>query len=252
MDAVGDILAERQQERIPFGAGMSLALLLHAGLAAAFIASALARPARFVAPRAVSVRLMPAGAFQGGAAVAVPAQAVPEPEPQRPKIEKNLEPAPPPSPKAVLLPAKEKKPEPPAAVSREAETKKSEPAKPAPGGDARGTARSPTINASGAGVGIGGARLDQADFQYSYYIERMIIAVGVNWFKPAQVVPVEPVVRFHVERDGTVTDLDIEVSSGLPFVDRAALRAVMAASPLPPLPPEYGGSRLGVHLIFER
>jgi TonB family protein len=252
MDAVGNILAERQQERIPFGAGMSLAILLHAGLAAGFIASALARPARFVAPRAVSVRLMPAGAFQGGAAVAVPEQAVPEPEPQRPKIEKNVEPAPPPSSKAVLLPAKEKKPEPPAPVSREAEAKKSEPAKPAPGGDARGRATSPTINASGAGVGIGGARLDQADFQYAYYIERMIIAVGVNWFKPAQVVPVEPVVSFHVERDGTVTDLELEVSSGLPFVDRAALRAVMAASPLPPLPPEYGGSRLGVHLIFER
>ena len=197
MDAVGNILAERQQERIPFGVGMSLALLLHAGLAAAFIASALARPARFVASRAVSVRLMPAGAFQGGAAVAVPEQAVAEPEPQRPKIEKNVEPPPPPSSKAVLLPAKEKKAEPPAPVSREAE-KKSEPPKAVPGGDARGTATSPTINASGAGVGIGGARLDQADFQYSYYIERMIIAVGMNWFKPAQVVPVEPVVRFHV------------------------------------------------------
>jgi TonB family protein len=44
----------------------------------------------------------------------------------------------------------------------------------------------------------------------------------------------------------------IETSSGLPFVDRAALRAVMAASPLPPLPPEYAASQLGVHLIFEK
>ncbi len=252
MDAVGNILAERQGERLPLGAGVSLAVLLHLSLAAALIVSTLARPVRFVAPRAVSVRLMPAGALQGGAAVAVPAQAVSEPEPQRPKIEKNAEPEPPPSPKAVLLPAKDKKkPEPPAPASRQAEAKKA-PAKTAPAGDARGTSTGSTINASGAGVGIGGARLDQADFQYSYYIERMIIAVGMNWFKPAQVVPVEPVVRFHIERDGTVVDPEIEVSSGLPFVDRAALRAVMAASPLPPLPPEYGGSRLGVHLIFER
>ena len=59
-------------------------------------------------------------------------------------------------------------------------------------------------------------------------------------------------VRFQVERDGTVTEPEIEVSSGLSFVDRAALRAVIAASPLPPLPPEYSGSRLGVHLIFEK
>jgi TonB family protein len=251
MDAVGNILAERQQERFPIGGGVSLALLLHAAVAAGLLASALARPMRFVAPRAVSVRLMSAGALQGGAAVAVPAQAVREPEPQKPKIEKAEEPPPAPSSKAVLLPAKKKDPDPPAPAARTAQTKKNEPSKPAPG-DARGASAGPTINASGAGVGIGGARLDQADFQYAYYIERMIIAVGTNWFKPAQVVPVEPVVRFQVERDGTVTDPEIEVSSGLPFVDRAALRAVMSASPLPPLPPEYAGSRLGVHLIFEK
>jgi protein TonB len=253
MDAVGNILAQRREERTPLGAGLSLAILLHVSVAGGFIASALARPVRFVVPRAVSVRLMQAGAFQGGAAVAVPAEALPEQEQkQKPKIEKNVEPEPQPSSKAVLLPAKEKKPEPPAPVSRTSEAKKTEPAKPAPAGDARGTSTGPTINASGAGVGIGGARLDQADFQYSYYIERMIIAVGLNWFKPAQTVPVEPVVSFHVERDGTVTNPEVEVSSGLPFVDRAALRAVMAASPLPPLPADYGGTRLGVHLVFER
>ncbi len=196
---------------------------------------------------------MPAGALTGGAAVAVPAQAAPEPEPQKPRIEKAAEPPPPPpSSKAVLLPVKEKKAPPPAPAARTAETKKADPSKSAPAAAAHGTATGPTINASGSGVGIGGARLDQADFQYSYYIERMILAVGVNWFKPAQVVPVEPVVRFHIERDGTIADPEIETSSGLPFVDRAALRAVMAASPLPPLPPEYGGSQLGVHLIFER
>jgi outer membrane biosynthesis protein TonB len=37
----------------------------------------------------------------------------------------------------------------------------------------------------------------------------------------------------------------------LPFVDRAALRAVVSSSPLPPLPTEYGGSQLGVHLKFD-
>ena len=252
MDSVGNILAERERDRLPFGAGIALAVLLHVGVAAGLLASALARPIRFVNPRAVSVRLMPAGAFSGGAAVSVPAQAAPEPEPQKARIEKAAEPPPPPpSSSAVLLPAKEKKPQPPAPSARGTQSPKSD-AKATPAGDARGTATAPTINAAGSGVGIGGARLDQADFQYSYYIERMILAVGVNWFKPAQIVPIEPVVRFHIERDGTIADPEIETSSGLPFVDRAALRAVMAASPLPPLPTEYGGSRLGVHLIFEK
>ena len=254
MDAVGNILAEREHDRLPIGAGVSLAVLLHTAVAAGLLASALARPVRFVNPRAVSVRLMPAGALAGGAAVAVPAQPEREPEPQKPRIEKALEPpAPPPSSKAILLPSMEKKAEPPAPAPRQAPAaKKSEAPRPAAPGDTRATAPGHTINASGSGVGIGGARLDQEDFQYSYYIERMILAVGVNWFKPAQVVPVEPVVRFHIERDGTVSDPEIETSSGLPFVDRAALRAVIAASPLPPLPPEYAGSRLGVHLIFEK
>ena len=252
MDAVGNILADRERDHLPFGAGISLAVLLHVAVAGGLLASALSRPIRFVNPRAVSVRLMPAGALTGGAAVSVPAQAAPEPEPQKPRIEKAAEPPPPPpSSRAVLLPAKDKKTQEQAPSTRTTQTPKTD-TKAAPAGDARGTATGPTINAAGSGVGIGGARLDQPDFQYSYYIERMILSVGVNWFKPAQVVPIEPVVRFHIERDGTIVDPEIETSSGLPFVDRAALRAVMAASPLPPLPPEYAGSQLGVHLIFEK
>ena len=253
MDAVGHILAERQNDRLPLTAGLSLAVLLHASVAALLIASALAKPVRFVADRAVSVRLMPAGALRGGATVAVPAQPVREPEiePQKPRIEKPDELPPPPTSKAILVPAREKKAEPLPPVSRTADTKKGEVLKPPAPGDPSRSGAGATINSSAAGVGIGGARLDQADFQYAYYIERMILSVGMNWFKPAQVVPVSPVVRFQVERDGTVTDPEIEVSSGLPFVDRAALRAVMAAS-LPPLPPDYAGSRLGVHLIFEK
>jgi protein TonB len=250
MDAVGNILAEREREGLPLGIGVSLAILLHAGVAAALIASALAHPARFLAPRAVSVRLMPAGSLPGGAPVAVPEQPV-EPPREKPRIEKAEPPPPPPSQKAVLLPSKSKKSEPPPPAPRTSESKKA-PTKAAPAGDARATGSGPTINTTGSGVGIGGARVDQEDFQYAYYIERLILAVGMNWFKPAQLVPVSPVVRFHVERDGTIMDPEIEVSSGLPFVDRAALRAVLSSSPLPPLPPDYPGSELGVHLIFEK
>jgi TonB family protein len=100
-------------------------------------------------------------------------------------------------------------------------------------------------------VGIGGATFDQPDFNYSYYIERMLVTIGTNWFKPALTVPTSPVIRFRILRDGTIADVELERSSGLPFVDRAAQRAVLASSPLPPLPSEFGGGHLGVHLIFE-
>jgi outer membrane biosynthesis protein TonB len=36
----------------------------------------------------------------------------------------------------------------------------------------------------------------------------------------------------------------------LPNFDRAALRALYAANPLPPLPPAYGRPSLTVHLSF--
>lgn len=246
MDAVGRVLAERERESFPWATGASLAILLHAGIAAGFLASALARPVRFVPPRAVKIRVLSAGTLKGGAAVSVPS-----PEPEKPRIvkaEENQTP-PPPSEKATLLPAKEEKEKPPVERSAAQEPKGKAEMSPASSPDTRAGQGGPV--GAGGNVGIGGATFDQPDFNYSYYIERMLLAIGMNWFKPAQSVPNSPIVRFRIERDGSITDPVIERSSGLPFVDRAALRAVLASSPLPPLPAEFGGDHLGVHLIFE-
>lgn len=249
MDAVGDILAEREQGDLPWGMGTSLAVLLHTGMAAILAISALHRPTHVVQPRAVAVRLVQAGSLKGGP----PAEAAPEPVPEKPKIVKPAEEEPPaPSPKALLLPAKEKekkKPPAPAPQSRSA----TQEAPPAPGAPASAAGRPGTGGPAGSGgnVGVGGATFDQPDFNYSYYVERMLVTIGMNWFKPADSVPISPMIRFRIERDGTIGDPQLERSSGLPFVDRAALRAVMASSPLPPLPQEFTGKYLGVHLIFE-
>ena len=75
--------------------------------------------------------------------------------------------------------------------------------------------------------------------------------ISLNWFKPSQAVQSNPIVHFQIERDGTISDARIVTSSGLPFVDRAALRAVIASSPLPPLPAEYAGPHLGIQVVFE-
>ncbi len=249
MDAVGEVLAERRKSDIPWAMGTSLAVLLHAGIAAVLVISALHRPGRFIAPRAVAVRLIPAGTLAGGAPVEVPEKA-----PEKPKILKPAPPEeqpPPPSPKAKLLPAKEKEekkkpsvPGPPSKTSTQAQPA----APPAPPSERPGTG-GPI--GTGGNVGVGGARFDQPDFNYSYYVERMLVTIGMNWFKPAESVPISPMIRFRIEKDGTISDPQVERSSGLPFVDRAALRAVLASSPLPPLPQEFGGHYLGVHLIFE-
>jgi len=251
MDAVGDVIAAREHSDLPWGMGTSLAVLLHAGIGATLVISALHRPANFVQPRAVAVRLVQAGTLKGGPPVA----AVAEPVPEKPRIVKPAEEEPPaPSPKALLLPAKEKEKEKkkPSVPAPQSKTATHDPAVP-PAPAAAASAHTGTGGPAGMGgnVGVGGATFDQPDFNYSYYVERMLVTIGMNWFKPAESVPISPMIRFRIERDGTIGEPQIERSSGLPFVDRAALRAVMASSPLPPLPQEFGGKYLGVHLIFE-
>jgi protein TonB len=237
---------------VPWGIGATLALLLHGAIAAALVLSALHHPVRFVTPRAVNVRLVQAGTLRGG----TPAAPAPEEKPpEKPKIIKPAEepPPPPPSSKALLLPTKEKEKEKKPAVPSVPGPSTKQPNQQAAAPAAPAAAQPGTGGAAGMGgnVGVGGATFDQPDFNYSYYVERMLVTIGMNWFKPAESVPISPMIRFRIERDGTINDPQIERSSGLPFVDRAALRAVMASSPLPPLPQEFGGRYLGVHLIFE-
>jgi TonB family protein len=245
MDAVGHILATRlREDTVPWGAGAALAGLLHAGLLAAVLLSSLAHPLRYVPSRMVTIRIVQAGTLRGGAARAAAA------EPQKPKIAKPPEEAPPPpTEKAVLLPAKEKsKPVPPAPSAASARKTSENPA-PAP---AEGAGRGePGPAGAGGSFGVSGASFDQPNFNYSWYIERMLVTIGTNWFKPALTVSTSPIIRFRISRDGSISEAEVERPSGMPFVDRAALRAVLASTPLPPLPSEFAGDHLGVHLIFE-
>jgi hypothetical protein len=106
VDDVGELIAQRSQERFPWGVGTLLAVLLHGSIVGALIYSAMIHPVHFVMPRTVAVHLLPAGSLKGGEA---PAPA-PAPPPEKNKI---LKPAPedvppPPSEKAIVVPSKEK------------------------------------------------------------------------------------------------------------------------------------------------
>ncbi len=252
MDAVGSILAARQEERMPWGPAAVLAFVLHGAVLLGLLASFVARPMRVTPPRAVAIRLLRSGSLQTPRVQAAPAQSVPAPPAaEKPRIEKPVEEAPKPSKKALLLPAKEDKKKPtPVPVSRPGPAATPVVSLPTADADAAGTSAGAAAGAGGS-AGIGGFKIDQADFKYPVYIERMVAIMSLNWFKPAQIVQTNPVVHFQIERDGTITDPRLVISSGLPFVDRAALRAVLASSPLPPLPSEYPGPHLGIQVVFE-
>ena len=57
-------------------------------------------------------------------------------------------------------------------------------------------------------------------------------------------------VYFRVGRNGSIESPAVETSSGNFVFDQAALRAVVQASPLPPLPGGFADDYLGVHFSF--
>ena len=248
MDTVGDVLAQTDRGSAEWKAGAVATVLLHAGaFAALIIASRIPPSHRFISPQAVAVRLVPLATVRGSRVENAPAVS-------KPVIEKP-EDVPAPSSKALPLPEKDKKekkePPHPGKTSPQAKTKTPSSAVdlPQPGDSAVG---SPT-GAAGANANFGTSlsAFDSADFNYSYYVNLMLASIGANWFKPTDQAVTPPVVFFRIRRDGTITDVSIERSSGLPFVDRAAERAVLASSPLAPLPADFHESSLGVHLKFQ-
>ena len=63
--------------------------------------------------------------------------------------------------------------------------------------------------------------------------------------------PATVVVRFVIERDGTLRDARVEKPSGSASLDLAAQRAVITARQIPPLPAAYTNPTLTVHFTFE-
>ena len=60
-----------------------------------------------------------------------------------------------------------------------------------------------------------------------------------------------PMILVEIFRDGTIRLPKVEQSSGSTFYDQAAVRAVVAASPFPPLPSDWSRGSLRVMFRFE-
>jgi len=98
-------------------------------------------------------------------------------------------------------------------------------------------------------------RLDVDEFPFSYYLALLRSRIQTNWEPPvgsAASLSRAATVYFRIQRNGQVTDISIEKGSGDFLFDRAALRAVTLANPLPPLPNDFPEPSLGVHFEFEQ
>ena len=105
--------------------------------------------------------------------------------------------------------------------------------------------------------GPAGISMTDQDFgdRFGWYVQAVRTRVSSNWLlttiSPNIAAAPRVFVEFVIHRDGSVSDARITQSSGIPEVDRSALRAVLASSPLAPLPPDYSGSKVSVQFYFD-
>ena len=107
----------------------------------------------------------------------------------------------------------------------------------------------------GGGPGVGfaseGPAIDEEDFQFPVYIQQMLQSISRNWYRPQVGDTSGCTVYFKIGRAGQLLDWRMEIGSGLSHFDRSAIRAVQNAGPYPPLPIDFSGPSLGIHLKFQ-
>jgi protein TonB len=188
--------------------------------------------------------------FGAGSPPQRPGEQVPQvPPPERPQDDR------------VDRPAEERRPRPDAEGAGETvpEPDRQEPAirLPPPGAwslppDEGGLFERPDTD--GGQVDAGGLSFDTQWYDWGPYAKAMLAKIRRHWRIPEIArLGVEGVVRirFFIERDGTVTGLQIMSESGKPPMDFAARDAISDSSPFDPLPSDLTGvDREGVTITF--
>jgi TonB family protein len=108
----------------------------------------------------------------------------------------------------------------------------------------------------GGGTGAGaGDPFGVAGFPFQFYLQMISDKITANWFQalvdPGVAGLLQTQVYFRIYRNGTISDVKIDVSSGVESFDLSARRAITLAAPFAALPNEYNGQYLGITLIFE-
>jgi protein TonB len=107
--------------------------------------------------------------------------------------------------------------------------------------------------ATGSASGVGALTLDVSDFPYAWYLRQVLQKVEVQWQRQNQAKEPDqkPEVFVEIQRNGSIRTPTIAKSSGNAVYDQAALRAVVEASPFPPLPQEWSKSSLTIRFKFD-
>lgn len=259
---VSDVLRERMQEPggLPITAGVSL--VVHAAVVAALAIGPLRWVAKNVDEKKQVMTISLGGAGTGpqtsglttiGARPVQTTETATKPEAVRapaaavPKMTVPIEKTPP------AKPAKA----PPKALEDIAKTPDARGTTLARGKELQSGAAVADTGARGQGFGLStgggngvGATVDIGNFCCPDYIILMNTQITGNWDQQAEV-PGAVVVKMTIQRDGRLSDIQVEQSSGYTALDNNARRAIEVTRRLPPLPAEYPNQTLTVHLTFQ-
>ncbi len=108
-------------------------------------------------------------------------------------------------------------------------------------------AAAPPAPAAARALGAG-VTTDVAQFPYPWYITQVRQMLWDAWRVRRPSFDAQGVLAFSILRDGSFTDLSTETSSGDAGFDAAAIAAVRAAAPFPPLPQGFHEPFLKIHL----
>jgi TonB family protein len=118
-----------------------------------------------------------------------------------------------------------------------------------------GTAQVP--GAAAPGVNMQGQGGGDFALRYGWYVDAVRRKISQNWLQST----IDPGIRasrtakctytFTIMRDGTVKDIRVAQTSGNYSMDTSAQRALLSASPMPPLPGDYAGSYVNVTFDFD-
>jgi TonB family protein len=253
-DLVSSTIAARQREPEGFRAMMLASGVAHAIALVALVVVPWLMGARSQQPEVLMELSLggPPGPVSGGMS-GLSRQAVQkvEPKPELPKPE-------PPRPPAAKTPemveqATKTTPKPP--VKQPEKTGKT--ATPTTGEAIRaGQSRvenNSTSNEGGLSTGGGGTggQMNNVNFCDPEYLGQMITLIYRNWNQGSAPTAARPVIRFVIQRDGTLTEITVRQPSGYQALDYNAQRAVMLTRAIPPLPACYPNPTYAMNLTFE-
>ena len=244
-DPVSSELEQRARLDLPWRWAVAGALGIHLAVAGVLLLSPTHHRRALLLP-SVQVRILaaPAAGVARGRVPSAPAATAPKPRVQTHPA--RAKPAQPVARHVVPNPAAARHAPvpPPAAAAGEA----SGPAGAGAPGAAPGGANAIASASGGIALGAGGA--GEEPFPFSYYLNRVLALIEGNWFRPPASAGTVCQVRCVIARSGRLAEAGLESASASPAFDRAALRAVYAAAPFPPLPEGFGGTDLTLHLEF--